>query len=116
MSAKKLIIFFVVLLQVAVLAASAVFYVNGSGPEIFIYFEAGLIALCLGVALLVGFSMSFGQLFFAFGGFAHLVLTLAVTAATVYYATQTDDFLFIGLLAGCSLLLILSLIPMICRR
>lgn len=116
MSAKKLLLFFVALIQAAILGVTAYFMFVEQKPEIFIYLEAGFVALCLAAALIVGLSISFGGLFFAFGGFAHIVLTLAVMAATGYYAVVSDDFVFIGILAGCSLVMLVSLIPILCAK
>lgn len=116
MSVKKLLLFLCALIQVAILGVTAYFVMDGQGPEIFIYLEAGFVALCLAIALIIGLSMSFGGLFFAFGGFAHIVLTLGVIAATGYYAVVSDDFVFIGILAGCSLLMLVSLVPILCSK
>lgn len=116
MSAKKLLLFLCAFVQVAILGITAYFVMDGQGPEIFVYLEAGFVALCLAIALIVGLSISFGGLFFAFGGFAHIVLTLGVVAATGYFAVTSDDLVFIGILAGCSLVMLVSLVPILCSR
>ena len=117
MSAKKLILFFVALLQVAIVAITAAAVMSEQGPEIFIYLEAGFVALMLACVLIWGISASFGNLFFALGSFVHIVLTLAVVAATGYYAvTASDDLLFIIFLGLCSLVMIVSVIPILCAK
>ena len=116
MSTKKLLLFFGVLIQVAILGVTAYFVISEQGPEIFMYLEAGFVALCLLGALIFGLSISFGGLFFAFGGFAHILLTLGVIAATAYYAVVSDDITFVIILGGCSFVMLVSLIPILCAK
>ena len=117
MSLKKLLLFFVALIQAAILGVTAFFVMNGNGPEIFIYLEAGFVGLCLLCALVVGLTFSFGGLFFAFGGFIHIILTLASVAATGYFAiTRPDDLMLIIFLGACALVMLVSLIPILCSK
>jgi hypothetical protein len=84
--------------------------------EMFLYLEAGFVALCVLSVLAVILSVSFRGLFFAFGGFAHLVLTLGVIAATGYFAVVSDDITFVLILGACSLIMLVSLIPILCSK
>ena len=117
MSAKKLLLLFAALIQVAILGVTAYSVIAGYGTEIFVYLEAGFVGLCLLGGLAFILSVSFGGLFFAFGGFAHIMLTIGVIAATGYYAvTSSDDITFIIILGACSVVMLVSLIPILCSK
>ena len=117
MSAKKLLIFIGAFLQVVILGVTAYSVIAGYGTDIFIYLEAGFVGLCLLGALIFILSVSFGGLFFAFGGFIHLVLTLASVAATGYFAiTCPDDLMLTIFLGACSFVMLVSLIPILCSK
>lgn len=117
MSLKKLLLFFVALIQAAIVGVTVFFVMNGNGPEIFVYLEVGFVGLCLLCALLAGLAFSFGGLFFAFGGFIHIILTLASFAATGYFLiARPDDIMLIIFLGACSLVMLVSLIPILCAK
>ena len=116
MSAKKIILFFIVLVQVAIVAITAAFVATEQGTDIFIYLEIGFVALAVLGIIVWCICSSFGSLFFALGSFVHIALTLIVIAATGYYAVMTDDIMFIIFLGACSLVMIVSILPILCAK
>lgn len=117
MSGKRVIIFALVVLQIL---AIGVIVVGMSKFDFelsaILYVEGALVCGVLAAALVVGLFYCICRVVSFLGSLLYVLETVALLGGTVYACSAMDDLILIITLVSASFVMVLGLIPILCRK
>ena len=117
MSGKRLIIFALVVLQILAIGVIAVGMSKFDlEPTAILYVEGALVCGVLAAALVVGLFYCICRVLSFVGTLLYVLETVALLGGTVYVFSAIDDLILMITLGSASFVMVLGLIPILCRR
>lgn len=117
MSGKKLIIFALVVLQILAVGLIVVGMSKFDlQPIAILYIEGALLGGVLAAAIVVGIFYCICRVMSFLGSLLYVLETLALVGGTIYVCAVLNNLILLITLASASLVMVLGLIPILCRR